>query len=66
MSGAIAVLLVSIVVFLVARSLVLWYWKVNTIVARLDVISEHLSFLAKMAKIDADRAASTFSDGSGG
>ena len=62
MSGTIAVLLVSIVVFLVARSLVLWYWKVNTIVTRLDIIAEHLSYLAKMAKIDADRASNAARD----
>jgi len=55
-SNTIAGLLVLVVVFLIARSLVLWYWKVNAIVTRLDIIAEHLQFLTKMAKIEAERS----------
>jgi len=36
-------LLVLLVVFLIGRSLVLWYWRVNDIITRLDAIAVALN-----------------------
>jgi hypothetical protein len=52
-SGSFATLLVAVLitvlVFLVLRALVLWYWKVNEIVDRLKSIDSHLASLAGAA-----------------
>jgi len=55
MSNVLIALVVLLVVFLVARSLVLWYWKVNAILSRLDSIASHLEYLGKLAKAEAER-----------
>ncbi|MGI6380284.1 MAG: hypothetical protein ACOX2R_05830 [Anaerolineae bacterium] len=45
--GSLWVIVGAIIVFLIVRSLVLWYWRINHIVERLDAMREDLHFIAR-------------------
>lgn len=40
--GILVSILILIAIFLVFRAFVLWYWKVNVIVSKLDAVVEEL------------------------
>jgi len=42
MTAALGVLIVALVIFLAARAWVLWYWKIDAILAELKAISKKL------------------------
>jgi hypothetical protein len=39
-------ILIGLFVFLIGREIMLWYWKVNHIVTKLDSIERHLELIA--------------------
>jgi hypothetical protein len=46
LAGSIAVLAITVVIFLICRAIVLWYWRVNEGIALLKSIDEKLGQLA--------------------
>ncbi len=46
MEGGIAALVVTVILFLIFRAIVLWYWRVNEAITVLKSIDEKLGVLA--------------------
>jgi len=46
LAGSIAVVAIMVVIFLICRAIVLWYWRVNEGIALLKSIDEKLGQLA--------------------
>jgi hypothetical protein len=44
--GIVAGLAILLIVFLICRAIVLWYWKIDRVVDLLERIEEHLSKLS--------------------
>jgi len=48
-AGSLAVLAIGVLIFLLCRAIVLWYWRINEIAALLKSIDEKLGRMAPRA-----------------